>query len=218
MSIIGDLIGADASRSASNKAADAQVRATQLATDEQRRQYDLYRQDQAPYRDAGYAGLDQLKLLLGLGGDPKDANYGALTKQFTGANLQNDPGYKFGLQQGTDAIESSASARGGLFSGATQKALAKYGQDYAGTKFGEAFDRNRNYQTDLFNRLSGLSGTGQQATQSVGAAGQNFADRFGDYSIGAGNARAANYLNQGNILSNLSGKAGDMFGSFFGGF
>lgn len=216
MSIVGDLIGADANRSASNKAADAQVRSTQLATDESRRQYDLYRQDQAPYREAGYAGIDQLKLLLGLGGDPKDANFGALTRQFTGANLQSDPGYQFGLQQGTNAIESSASARGGLFSGATQKALAKYGQDYAGTKFGEAFDRNRTYQTDLFNRLSGLSGTGQQATQSTGAAGQHFADQFGNYNIQGGNARAANYLNQGNILSNLAGKAGDMMGGYFG--
>lgn len=202
--IIGGLISADSSRSASNKASDS----SKYAADIQKQIFDQQRADQAPYRQAGYSALDQLKLLLGLGGNAKDPNYGMLTRQFTGRNLQSDPGYQFGLDQGTQALERSASARGGLYSGATMKALEKYGQDYAGTKFNEAFNRNQAYQDSLFNRLSGISGTGQTATNQVGQAGQNYANNVGNIATNNGNFQAAAALNQGNILSNVVNQAG----------
>lgn len=190
-------ISADAQRSASNKARDAQTRGADAATAEQRRQYDLYREDMAPYREAGYSALDQLSALLGLnGGDP--------SSQLRA--LQSDPGYQFGLQQGTNALERGAAARGGLYSGATMKALQRYGNDYASTKFNETF-----------NRLSGVAGTGQTATQSVGQFGQNVANNISDYALQAGNARAANALNQGNILSGFANRVGGMAASYFGG-
>jgi hypothetical protein len=119
----GALITSDASKSASNKQSDA----GRYAADMQWKMYDQTRQDQAPYREAGYGALAQLQQLLGLGGDKNAANYGMLTRQFTGENLQSDPGYQFGLNQGTTALQHSAAARGGLYSGATMKALERYG-------------------------------------------------------------------------------------------
>lgn len=249
--VAGSLISADSQRSASNKATDAQSRAAADANALQKYMYDQTRTDNLPALDARNSGLDQLKLLLGLGGvankpmqrteeqlraaltpryanDPAGLNaairswqdreaanvkewqtngggaagFGSLNQRYTGADLQNDPGYQFGLQQGNDNIQSQAAARGGLFSGATQKALAKYGQDYAGTKFNEGFNRFQAQQDSTFNRLAGLAGIGQTGSNQIGMAGQNYANQAGQNMIGVGNAQAAAGMNQANLIGN----------------
>lgn len=215
--VAGAAIAADASRSAGNKQADA-------ARESGRVQWDIYnqqREDQAPYREAGYSALGRLSDLLGLS-DNKDADgYGSLLDKFTGADLENDPGYKFRLQQGQDALENSAAARGGLFSGAAGKALTEYGQGFASNEINNAYNRFKSDQNDVFNRLSGVAGTGQTATQQVGQAGQNYANQYGNSLIGGANAQAAAGLAQGNqwggVINQLGamGQRGD-FGNFFG--
>ncbi len=216
-SILGSaLIGANAA----GDAVDTQGDAANRATDAGLRQYEQTRADNAGYRARGNSAGDRLAMLLGLTAQepgstsmgPFDANhpdpalasnplYGSLTKQFTGADLANDPGFKFGLAQGNRAAENSASAKGGLYSGATLKALQRYGQDYGGTKFGEAFNRDRITKDALYNQLAGISGTGQLATNQVNQAGQNFANNASGNIIGAGNAQAANQIARGNILT-----------------
>lgn len=52
---------------ASANAADAQSESAAMSTAEQRRQYDLTRQDQAPWREAGLGGLNKMEYLLGTG-------------------------------------------------------------------------------------------------------------------------------------------------------
>ena len=156
-----------------------------------------------------------------------DPSYGSLLrdlpqyKPFTGADLQNDPGYKFGLDQGTQAVDRSAASKGGLYSGATLKALERYGNDYGSTKFGEAFSRDQSVQNQIFQRekanrdsqfnmLSGLAGTGQTATSQIGSLGATMAQNNGQNMIGAGNAQAAGSLAQGNIW----GSAVNQLGSY----
>lgn len=51
----------------SANAADAQSESAAMSTAEQRRQYDLTRQDQAPWREAGLGGLNKMEYLLGTG-------------------------------------------------------------------------------------------------------------------------------------------------------
>jgi hypothetical protein len=196
--VVGAVITADSQRSASNKQKDAADNATELQWD----MYNQTREDNLPALDARNSGLTQLQQLLGIGGDAKASNYGMLNRQFTGANLANDPGYRFGLNQGTQAVERSASARGGLFSGATLKALERYGQDYAGTKFNEAFNRNQATNDSRFNRLASLAGLGQTGTSQIGMAGQNAANMAGNYGIQGANAQAAAQMGQANNLSN----------------
>ena len=70
------------------------------------------------------------------------------------------PGYEFRLEEGTRAIDRSASARGQLMSGGTLRELQRYGQGLASSEFG-------NYA----NRLSALAGIGQTANQQGIAAG-----------------------------------------------
>jgi hypothetical protein len=79
-------------------------------------------------------------------------------------NLMNNPGqvtsmpgYQFGMQQGTQALNRSYAATGQQNSGAQAIGLQNYGQQYAGSMFQQQF-----------NNLSALAGTGQQPTSVIG--------------------------------------------------
>lgn len=61
--------------------------------------------------------------------------------QFKAPTLSEDPGYQFRLQQGVSALDASAAARGGLTSGAAQRALLRYGQDVGSQEYGAAYQR-----------------------------------------------------------------------------
>jgi hypothetical protein len=107
------------------------------------------------------------------------------------AAFQADPGYQFRLGEGNKAIERAAASRGGMYSGATLKALQRFGQDHASNEFG-----------NVFGRLSTVAGFGPAATNAIGSAGQNFANQAGANAIGAGNAIGASRIAQGNIWGN----------------
>lgn len=119
--------------------------------------------------------------------------------------LQSRPGYQFRLQQGNDAYEASAAARGLGNSGAQLRALAQYNQDYASNEFDKEF-----------NRLNALMGGGQVATgqinQAAGAYGANAANAY----MNAGNARASGYINQANAWSNGINGVGNAIGGGLG--
>jgi hypothetical protein len=55
--------------------------------------------------------------------------------------FKQDPGYQFRLQQGQQALENSAAARGTLLTGGTAKALSDYGQASGSQEYGNAFNR-----------------------------------------------------------------------------
>lgn len=212
----GALIASDSGRSASNTQSDA----ANNASAEQRREYDQGRTDQAPWLSNGSASVNKLGDLLGISGNTGANDYGSLTKKFTGADVATDPGYQFGLTQGLKSLDSSAAARGGLYSGAQLKAAQQYGNDYATTKFDDANNRFNTNNSLVFNRLSGVAGTGQTAAGNLGALGANSANQIGQNMIGAGNARASGYLAQGNQAAsavNGLGYYGSKGGNLFGG-
>lgn len=162
---------------ANNKAADAANAGLASSNELQRYMYDQTRADYQPYRQAGYDALSQIQGLLN---DPS-----AITKQAD---------YQFGLQQGTNALNSGAASRGMTYSGAQQKALQRYGQDYAGTKLNESY-----------NRLAGIAGIGQQATGSTTAAGSNYANNVGNALQTAGNNQAGAYVGNAQNWMNAFG-------------
>ena len=63
---VASIFGGNSQKKAANKAADAQVRAAQLAVGEQRRQFDTTQQNFAPYLGAGTSALGQINDLLGI--------------------------------------------------------------------------------------------------------------------------------------------------------
>ncbi|MBP9693174.1 MAG: tail fiber domain-containing protein [Alphaproteobacteria bacterium] len=155
------------------KALDRQSQAADQANATQKYMYDTQREDAAPWRQAGGVALGQL----------------ASGDVFGGKGFEADPGYQFRMSEGMKAINSNAAARGGVNSGATLKALARYGQDFASNEYNNAYGRQ-------YNRLSALAGFGQGANQQVSNAGTNYANAVSGNQIGVGNAAASNIMGQ----------------------
>jgi hypothetical protein len=93
-------------------------------------------------------------------------------KQYAGGLgdfVKAQPGYQFGLDEGTNAVTNTLSAGGQGQGGKAMKALQRYGQDYAGTKV-----------DSHLNRLFTLAGYGAPAVNTSAAAGQNVASTVGN--------------------------------------
>lgn len=135
-----------------------------------------------------------------------DPAYGSLTRNFTMADYQADPGYQFRLDQGQQALERSAAARGGLLSGGALKDTTAYAQGMASQEYGNAYNRFNNDQSTIWNRLSGLAGVGQQANNTIAQVGQNTASQIGQNTIGAGNAIAAGQVGSANAITGAIGQ------------
>ena len=99
------------------------------------------------------------------------------------------PGYDFRMQQGMDALESSAAARGGLYSGAAMRDALKFGQDYGSNEY-----------SNFLARLSGRADTGMSAAAGQAGAAQTAASGVSNALAGIGNAKAAGAIGQGNAL------------------
>lgn len=152
----------------------------------------------------------------------------SLTQEEAFARFRNTPGYQFGLNEGVRALDSSAAASGGLFSGKAAKALTKFGTDYA----------DQQGYTPYANRLAALAGIGQTATNQNNALSQGYASSIGNAwtnsanaqaggLTGAANARASGIqnsanarangiVNNANTWSNALGQGAGLFGYMYG--
>ena len=163
---VGTYLGSRESNKGAGKAADASERAAQLQVDEQHRQFDITQGNLAPWLQAGNWGL----------GKQQDF----LKGDFSG--FESSPDYKYALQEGTNSIDHSAAARGGLFGGGHTRDLTRFAS-------GLATQNADNY----YNKLTGLSQTGYNTGQSVGQFGANMAGQIGQQYNNMGNARQSAY-------------------------
>jgi len=178
--IIGEIWGgltggtqANATTQAANTAANAQLQALGMV-----------QKTEAPYVQAGQQALGQYQSLLNGGA----ANF----------DVSKLPGYQFQMQQGTDAIQNSAAARGQGLSGNTLQGLQQYGQGLASTQFQQ-----------YMSQLAGLANMGQSAASGQANLGANLMSGAGASLAsgiqGAGQANAqggANLFNLGSQLFN----------------
>jgi hypothetical protein len=107
-----------------------------------------------------------------------DPRYGMLLDTFDNEDFVKDPGYDWRLNEGYNALNSSAAARGGLQSGAALKAATRYGQDYASNEYTNAYNRWNNDRAGIYNKLAGMSGAGQTSANTIG----NYAGQYGNSS------------------------------------
>ena len=113
-------------------------------------------------------------------------------------DFQKTPGFQFRKEQGKNALDRSMAATGNRLSGRAIKAAQRYGQGLASEEF-----------ANRFNRLAGLSGTGQTAVNTGGQAGIQTGRGVANSMMAGGRARAGGYagMNQavqggiGNYLS-----------------
>jgi hypothetical protein len=205
--IAGQVISGILGSNAAGDAADAQIAASQAGIGEARRQYDQTRADFEPWRQAGSAAMKRLDTLLQPGGD--------LSRRFSAADLEADPvyqsGLEFGLNEGRNAINARAVAGGGYDSGATLKALTRYGNDYGSTKANESYNRFNTDMTNLYNRNAGVAGMGQTATGTVASAGQNTSNNIINATSDMGNSRAASIVGGANSWANSIGGINNIY-------
>jgi hypothetical protein len=195
---VGDsLVGGNAA----NNAAKDQASAAAAAGNATMAQYYQNRSDMMPWLNQGTAAVNKLGDYLGLSDNKTAEGYGSLAKSFTNSDFQQDPGYQFRLSEGEKALNRSMAAKGGTLSGAAAKALQRFNQDYATNEFDAAYNRFTQNQSNLYNRLAGLSGTGQTTANQVGNAGSSAVNTSNDYLTDAAAAKAAGGVSQANIWS-----------------
>lgn len=197
---IASLLAAYQQSQAADRAAQYQLEGTKLGIDEIRRQFDTAQANQRPWLDAGTRQLANL-----------EGQLPTLTKAYTGADLMSDPGYQFGMKQGQDAVTAKMKSIGMGASGATLKDLMRFGQDYAGTKYNEGFNRDQVNKQSIYNMLAGISGTGQVAGNQLATQGANAGQNVASL-IGRGaNAQAAGTVGSANAWTNAAQNIGDLW-------
>lgn len=158
-------------------ASRTQAQAGQNANDTLWQMYNLNRNDQAPYREAGYGALGNLTNMTKPGYDA--------------AALMNDPGAAYRQQMGQQALDNQLRAAGKFYSGGALKAGQEFNQGIASQEFGNAWNRNA--------ALAGIGQTATNATTSLGAgASQNVANN----QLDIGNVRASGYKGVGSAVNN----------------
>lgn len=168
--------------------------------------YNQQRQDSAPWLGAGQSSLGELMRQMGAGNFDTSVNP---------QNIANDPGYQFRMQQGQQALERSASARGMMNSGGALKSLSRYSQGVASDEYQNAWNRNQAENTGRYNRLAGIAGVGQTAAQQMGSYGSQYGQAMNAASSQYGNAAQNAYGGIGNAQSGgAMGQANAVSGGF----
>ena len=183
-SIVGGAMSSKAQKKAAQSASNAQVAASEMGVEEQRRQFDAVQKLLKPYADAGLSGLTGQQDLLGINGNA--AQQAAINNINNGSEMQTY------LQQGENAILQNASATGGLRGGNTQAALAQFRPQLLNQLV------NQRYQN-----LAGMTALGQNAAAGTGNAGMQTASNISNLYQQTGAAQAGAALAQGQASANM---------------
>lgn len=176
--VVGGVTSYQAGKSqekAAKAGADAETQLGYANLDLQKELADQQREDFAPWRDVGEQALNQLW---------EGVQSGAF--DVGEVDVTQDPGYQFRMDQGIEALDKSAAARGRLLSGAQQKGVTDYAQNVASQEYANAYAREANEKAKKYNMLSGLSSGGQasaagqaQATSQLGQQSSNIMSNMG---------------------------------------
>src|SRR5664279_5261930 len=218
--IAAAVVGAGASLYGASQASSA----AKGAAAQNQAQFAYNAASQMPFELAGQGALSGLSALSNSGSNgPGGTNYlamaqGAMPGQMTQAQLEQTPGYQFTLNQGLQATQNSAAARGLGVSGAALKGAAKYATGLADsnyqTQFNNAQQQFSDYGTlnstqqgnltNQFNRLNSVAGLGESATSGQGTTGAQLTNQSGNALMTAGNASAAGTVGVGTAATSAA--------------
>ncbi len=205
---------------ASNMAADKQAAGGEKALAAQGAQMQMNKMELDPFRNVGVQSLGALQQGLGIGtgfGGADGYTMGGLDmsspllKPFSLSDFQASPAYQFNLQQGTDAINKAASARGQLYNPATLQDIGKFTQGVASNEFQNAFNNYNQNQGNIFSRLLQMSNQGLSAGQAIAGVNTPLAQAQGQTQMSIGNAQGAGVMGVGNAIQ---GGIGDMYNAY----
>lgn len=210
--LAGGYFSSQAQKEAAQAAADAQIRATQMGIDEQRAIYGDVQDIWSPYKQIGDRSLSQLAsgVESGAFATPEMGQF-----DFSGqVSDYLDPSMQYQQEQAQRALEQSASAGGGLTSGATLQALQNQAQDYGMQDWGDSFnrmqtDKNFAYQ-DFINRFNNKRQNVRDRYSQIGSLanlGTNAASSMSNARVGTGNQITGLFGDQGNAqaVRNMAG-------------
>lgn len=189
------VLGAGASIVSSKSAASAQKSAANQATDVQQQMFNTTQQNLQPFIQAGTGAQNMLTDKLP-----------GLTQPITmdEATLRATPGYQFNLNQGLRATQNSAASRGLGTSGAALKGASQFATGLADNTYQNQFGNAVTNQTNIYNRLLGAAGLGENAAAGVGNAAVQTGANIGNNITGAGNAQGASYIAAGQGIGNAA--------------
>jgi hypothetical protein len=196
-SVATGVMSSRAQKKAANAAAGAQMEASEMGVEEQRRQFDAIQKLLKPYADAGLSGLSGQQDLIGINGTK--------AQQAAIGNINNSAEMQTYLQQGENAILQNASATGGLRGGNTQAALAQFRPQLLNQLI------NQRYQN-----LAGMTSLGQNAAAGTGNAGMQAASNISNLYQQSGAAQAGAALAHGQANANMWNSVGSTIGTLGG--
>jgi len=194
------LLGANKQAKAATQASQTQYQATQDAAKQQREMFDLLNEQQKPYRESGYQGLNKINEMLPF-----------FTKEFTSEDLIKnlDPSYKFMLDQGIGATGQSMNVGGGGSN--VDLAKIKFAQDYAKTGAQQAYTNFSNQQSNIYNRLASVANIGQAGQTQSNTLGTNTTNALSQLGIGGASALGAGTVGAANAYAGGLGNIGNAF-------
>lgn len=165
--LAGQLFSASSQASAQDKALAAQTASTDKQLALSKEIFESNKAGAQPWVDAGKEALTTLTGKI-KSGEFDMSKYGM-------DDLVQDPGYQFRLEQGSRALDRTASARGNFLSGDQLKGLTDYNQESASQEFGNAFDRTMRAKQLDYNTLNDQSQQGLGAQNALAGQSTQFA-------------------------------------------
>lgn len=194
--LIGTYLTSQNASDAANTAAQDQQNAANQSNALLKQMYQQSYGDLAPYRQEGTNALGAMNQLYGFGTGPNGTQG---TPDYSG--FENSPNYQFALQQGTNALDASAAAKGRLYSGGYGEDLTKFAQGLAGQQLNA-------YQQ----QLAQMAGMGQQAAGFGSNLAMNYAQGSGMNNMMAGTAAANGAIGSANAINGGINQLGQYLG------
>ena len=170
---------------------------------------------QANVLAAGQQGAQQYLPYQGVGTNAISAlntNMPYLTSQFSNQDLNANlaPNYGFMLDVGQRANLMNSNATGGAVGGNAGTALNAFSQNYAQNAYQHAFSNYTANQTNLYNKLSGLTGIGEAGATGAANAMIGTGTNVANIGTGNANAQAAGQIAQGNVYGSAISNIGNL--------
>ncbi|WP_233854122.1 hypothetical protein [Paraburkholderia sp. HD33-4] len=229
---VGSVAGAVISSSGAKSAANTQAAGQDAAAQVQQNMFNTINGQEQPFIGIGNGAAGALNNLLGLtnGAGPGGLPNGYLNQtmgqfSFDPSTMANSPAYQFAQSQGLQQVQNAAAPAVGALSGAALKDLTSFATGTAEQYYNNYYNMAQNqYETNLnslqsqqnniFSRLSGIAGLGQNAASQVGTAGTQLGTGMAQATAGAAASQAAGTVGSANALSSGLSGAGNTLGSY----
>lgn len=214
--VASGVIGAVGSESAAN----TQASADNTASSDQMSMFNTINGQEQPFMNAGYGATTGLQQLLGQTSGTSNTGglaNGYLTQtmspfSFDPSSITSSPGYQFAQTQGLQQTQNAIAPNVGALSGPALQALTNYSTgtaeqyynnyyDQANTTYNTNLNSLQSQQNNIFSRLSGIAGLGQNAASNTGTAGTSLGTGAAQSTAASGAASAAGTVGATNAIS-----------------